>query len=551
MSEASSTTLDPAVIAGVIAGVAVVGFIIFPLLVCYALRKFRAARAEVAPGVDVASTTSSPSGAERRSSNMSRRSLSPNPIQPSPRPTPEWATGEAASARDAASKTAIRAEAAGQAAAEQEAMMAKVLELAKLVPLLPTLREEEEKQRTKGLVAAGHAAPKPAPRPAAAAAAPAGGAWTGRDRDSPPGGGGEVDLILAARGGLRGGLAADYLDARLAPLPVAPSGGAAAGSGSAGGASRALPPLQPPGALPPAPLPPLIDPAADASQHPTLLRTLLYPPAHAPSYGKPPLAAAATPATSAAPTRCASHRGGAPRAASPLHAAPPGAALSADDAGGGGYGGGPPRAAAAEAEWWRRNPVPGAPGVRQSPRSGRASPSILPPARSPGARSPEPPAAARPSPGRTSPVRPGLDGGRFAVVHGLRAGYAAAEAERRSDEDLGARTAAAQAHIEKALRALDNAPAAVDDPFGYVASCLDATRAGRPPPPPPPPADGTLRGGLDGRSRAILVGALEQGLFEALKLRADDPTAFLVAYLRARALPVPEELGHPPPPPPQ
>ena len=59
----------------------------------------------------------------------------------------------------------------------------------------------------------------------------------------------------------------------------------------------------------------------------------------------------------------------------------------------------------------------------------------------------------------------------------------------------------------------------------------------RPPPPPPPPADGTLRGGLDGRSRAILVGALEQGLFEALKLRADDPTAFLVAYLRARALP--------------
>ena len=50
--------------------------------------------------------------------------------------------------------------------------------------------------------------------------------------------------------------------------------------------------------------------------------------------------------------------------------------------------------------------------------------------------------------------------------------------------------------------------------------------------------------------RAILVGALEQGLFEALKLRADDPTAFLVAYLRARALPVPEELGHPPPPPP-
>ena len=48
MSEASSsTTLDPAVIAGVVAAVAVVGFIIFPLLVCYALRKFRAARAEV------------------------------------------------------------------------------------------------------------------------------------------------------------------------------------------------------------------------------------------------------------------------------------------------------------------------------------------------------------------------------------------------------------------------------------------------------------------------------------------------------------------------
>ena len=118
---------------------------------------------------------------------------------------------------------------------------------------------------------------------------------------------------------------------------------------------------------------------------------------------------------------------------------------------------------------------------------------------------------------------PGLDGGRFAVVHGLRAGYAAAEAERRSDEDLGARTAAAQAHIEKALRALDNAPAAVDDPFGYVASCLDATRAGRPPPPPPPPADGTLRGGLDGRSRAILVGALEQGLFEALSCAPTTP----------------------------